>query len=84
MDPMFGVPLKAMCSNMCARPVIPATSCAEPASTWVKNEKTGRFRPFDDEKRHPVGEDFLRHSFLERRQVLGREGEGESQKKKGR
>ena len=30
-----------MCSNMCARPVLPMGSCTEPASTWVKNEKTG-------------------------------------------
>src|ERR1700691_4988557 len=30
-----------MCSNMCARPVLPMGSCTEPASTWVKNENTG-------------------------------------------
>ena len=38
---MFGVPLKAMCSNMWARPVIPGTSWAEPVSTKVAKEKTG-------------------------------------------
>src|SRR5271157_5613131 len=38
---MVSVPLKAMCSNMCARPVLPMGSCTEPASTWVKKEKTG-------------------------------------------
>src|SRR5712664_3376805 len=30
-----------MCSNMCARPVIPGTSCALPALTTVAYEKTG-------------------------------------------
>src|SRR5450631_4626952 len=30
-----------MCSNMCARPVLPMGSCTDPASTCVKNEKTG-------------------------------------------
>src|SRR5208282_2332077 len=30
-----------MCSNMCARPVLPIGSCTEPASTCVKDEKTG-------------------------------------------
>src|SRR5579863_4294722 len=30
-----------MCSNMWARPVFPMGSCAEPASTSVKKEKTG-------------------------------------------
>src|SRR5215467_13067143 len=30
-----------MCSNMCARPVLPMGSCTDPASTWVKKEKTG-------------------------------------------
>src|SRR5450755_1592025 len=30
-----------MCSNMCARPVLPMGSCTEPASTCVKNENTG-------------------------------------------
>src|SRR5260221_3569641 len=30
-----------MCSNMCARPVLPIGSCTEPASTCVKNENTG-------------------------------------------
>src|SRR5208282_1484529 len=30
-----------MCSNMCARPVLSMGSCTEPASTWVKKEKTG-------------------------------------------
>ncbi len=30
-----------MCSNMCARPLIPATSCAEPALTTVVYENTG-------------------------------------------
>src|SRR5450830_667329 len=39
--PIRSVPLKAMCSNMCARPDCPAASCTEPALTWVKNEKTG-------------------------------------------
>src|ERR1700686_2018530 len=38
---MVSVPLKAMCSNMCAKPVLPMGSCTEPASTCVKNEKTG-------------------------------------------
>src|SRR5271157_4868828 len=38
---MSGVPLKAMCSIMCASPVSLRGSCAEPASTSVKNEKTG-------------------------------------------
>src|ERR1700687_327343 len=38
---MVSVPLNAMCSNMCARPVLPMGSCTEPASTCVKNEKTG-------------------------------------------
>src|SRR6266851_2729686 len=38
---MVFVPLKAMCSNMCARPVLPTFSWAEPASTWVTKEKTG-------------------------------------------
>src|SRR5208282_5140969 len=38
---MVSVPLNAMCSNMCARPVLPMGSCTEPASTWVKNENTG-------------------------------------------
>src|ERR1017187_8482721 len=38
---MSGVPLKAMCSIMCARPVSWSGSCAEPASTRVKNENTG-------------------------------------------
>src|SRR5664279_2805993 len=38
---MSGVPLKAMCSIMCARPVSLRGSCAEPASTRVKNENTG-------------------------------------------
>src|SRR6266849_8076610 len=38
---MVSVPLKAMCSNMCARPVLPIGSCTEPVSTLVKNEKTG-------------------------------------------
>src|SRR5580700_6586380 len=38
---MVSVPLNAMCSNMCARPVLPIGSCTEPASTWVKNENTG-------------------------------------------
>ena len=38
---MFWVPLKAMCSNMWASPVIPGTSCAEPTSTRVAKEKTG-------------------------------------------
>src|SRR6185437_6642860 len=39
--PILSVPLKAMCSNMWARPVWPMGSCAEPAFTWVLNEKTG-------------------------------------------
>src|SRR5436309_829788 len=30
-----------MCSNMCARPVIPGTSWAAPTFTIVANEKTG-------------------------------------------
>src|SRR5258708_38993164 len=30
-----------MCSNMCARPVLPIGSCTDPASTCVKNENTG-------------------------------------------
>src|SRR5258708_32456601 len=30
-----------MCSNMCARPVMPGTSCAEPTLRAVANEKTG-------------------------------------------
>src|SRR6266404_4112655 len=30
-----------MCSNICARPVLPMGSCTEPASTLVKKEKTG-------------------------------------------
>src|SRR5580700_7749957 len=30
-----------MCSNMWAKPVLPIGSCAEPASTRVKKEKTG-------------------------------------------
>src|SRR5947209_20528382 len=30
-----------MCSNMCARPVLPIGSCTDPTSTLVKNEKTG-------------------------------------------
>src|SRR5271170_5919719 len=30
-----------MCSNMCARPVLPMGSCTEPASTCVKKENTG-------------------------------------------
>src|SRR6202521_6400469 len=38
---MVSVPLNAMCSNMCARPVLPMGSCTEPASTCVKNENTG-------------------------------------------
>src|SRR6516162_10788036 len=38
---MSGVPLKAMCSIMCARPVLERGSCAEPVSTMVKKEKTG-------------------------------------------
>src|ERR1039458_6826300 len=38
---MSGVPLKAMCSIMWARPVSWSGSCAEPASTRVKNENTG-------------------------------------------
>src|SRR5271157_1404275 len=38
---MSGVPLKAMCSIMCASPVSLRGSCAEPASTSVKNENTG-------------------------------------------
>src|SRR5581483_10833668 len=38
---MVSVPLKASCSNMCARPVLPIGSWAEPMSTLVKNEKTG-------------------------------------------
>src|SRR5208283_3741548 len=38
---MSGVPLNAMCSIMCASPVSLRGSCAEPASTSVKNEKTG-------------------------------------------
>ncbi len=38
---MRSVPLKAMCSNMWARPVIPGTSRSAPTSTWVKKEKTG-------------------------------------------
>src|ERR1700730_11508490 len=38
---MVSVPLNAMCSNMCARPVLPVGSCTEPASTCVKNENTG-------------------------------------------
>src|SRR4051812_32472311 len=38
---MVWVPLNAMCSNMCARPVLPIGSCTEPASTLVKNENTG-------------------------------------------
>src|SRR6202171_6361024 len=38
---MVSVPLKAMCSNICARPVLPIGSCTEPASTCVKKENTG-------------------------------------------
>ncbi len=38
---MSGVPLKAMCSIMWARPVLESGSCDEPVSTMVKNEKTG-------------------------------------------
>src|ERR1700690_4598656 len=30
-----------MCSNMCARPVLPIGSCTDPASTCVKKENTG-------------------------------------------
>src|SRR5689334_8538065 len=30
-----------MCSNMCAMPVSPSGSCADPTSTLVKNENTG-------------------------------------------
>src|SRR5262249_10598135 len=30
-----------MCSNMCARPVMPGTSWADPTFTTVANEKTG-------------------------------------------
>src|SRR5579864_7617283 len=41
MVPILSVPLKAMCSNMWARPVLPMGSCTDPASTCVKNEKTG-------------------------------------------
>src|ERR1700687_5986330 len=39
--PILSVPLNAMCSNMCASPVIPGTSCAEPTSAMVQNENTG-------------------------------------------
>src|SRR5436305_9114566 len=38
---MLGVPLKAMCSNMWASPVMPGTSWAEPTSATVAKEKTG-------------------------------------------
>src|ERR1017187_3838874 len=38
---MVSVPLNGMCSNMCARPVLPIGSCTDPASTCVKNENTG-------------------------------------------
>ncbi len=38
---MFGVPLNAMCSNMCAMPVIPATSSTAPTFAYVRNAKTG-------------------------------------------
>src|SRR5258708_30883756 len=30
-----------MCSNMCARPVLPIGSCTDPAFTLVLNENTG-------------------------------------------
>src|ERR1035438_9286799 len=33
-----------MCSNMCARPVLPIGSCTDPASTCVKKENTGASR----------------------------------------
>ena len=35
------VPLNAMCSIMCARPVMCSGSCEDPASTHVVKEKTG-------------------------------------------
>src|SRR6266850_2680675 len=38
---MLGVPLKAMCSNMCASPVMPGTSCADPTLAWVAKVNTG-------------------------------------------
>src|SRR5580704_4947984 len=41
MVPILSVPLKAMCSNMWARPVLAMGSCADPASTSVKKENTG-------------------------------------------
>ena len=79
------VPLKAMCSNMWARPVIPGTSWAAPTSTWVKNEKTGRLRPLADDQAEPVVEDLDRDPLLEGGQVLGgREpGGGDEQAARG-
>ena len=39
--PISAVPLKAMCSRMCDRPVMPRTSSALPTFTKVRNENTG-------------------------------------------
>ena len=39
--PMTRVPLNAMCSDMCAMPVMPFGSWAAPTSAWVANENTG-------------------------------------------
>src|SRR5579884_2327258 len=47
-----------MCSNMCARPVSPLGSCAEPASTRVKKEKTGASGRSQTRSVRPLGNCF--------------------------
>ena len=70
MVPISSVPLKAMCSIMCASPVLPSGSCASPASTMVKNEKTGASRPVQKQNGKSIGKSFDLHSFFKRCQVL--------------
>ena len=55
MVPIVSVPLNAMCSNMCASPVLPMGSCTEPASTMREEGEDRRLGPLADNNGQAVG-----------------------------